>query len=80
MLLKAHQEYSMFASREICCYALIYLYRSGVGFATKCSISPITASTLGCQKYVRPHSKGKALFLGMLQIEIAFFASLSMIG
>lgn len=74
MLLKAPQEYSeCFLPERSASYLFIYLYGSGVGFATNCSISPVIFSTLGCQKYIQPHSKRKALFLAMLQIEIAFF-------
>lgn len=73
MVFKAHQEYSDLFPERFDSYLFIYLYGSGVEFATNCSISPVAASSLGCQKYLRPCSKGRALFLGMLQMETAFF-------
>lgn len=74
MVLKACQEYSECLLLErFASYLLIYLYVSEVGFVTNCNISHVATGGLGCQKYIRPCSKGKALFLGMLQIEIEGF-------
>lgn len=53
MVCKAHQEYPDLLPERFDSCLFIYLYGSGVGFATNCSISPVAASSLGCQKYVR---------------------------
>lgn len=54
-------------------YLFTYLYGFGVAFAIKQSLSTVTTSSHGCQKCMaNPLSKEKALFLGMLQVEIPF--------